>query len=75
MQTYRLGRKLKLPSTRAIKHEVLTSMWLDALKAQAVQSAQSAAIEKSDTKMQHDLRATVFSACSFAVTASAPTDL
>jgi hypothetical protein len=47
MQTHRFGRKVKLPSTRAIKHEVLTSMWRDALKAQALQSA---VIEKPDTK-------------------------
>ena len=36
MHTHRFGRKLKLPSTRAIKHEILTLMLQDALKAQAV---------------------------------------
>ena len=35
MHTYRFGRKLKLPSTVAIKHELLRMMLQDELKAQA----------------------------------------
>ncbi|MET0867760.1 MAG: hypothetical protein ABWY35_06625 [Pseudorhodoplanes sp.] len=33
MDTYRFGRKLKLPSTAAIKHELLMLMLEDELKA------------------------------------------
>jgi hypothetical protein len=36
MQTHRFGRKLKLPSTIAIKHGILSLMLQDALKAQAL---------------------------------------
>jgi hypothetical protein len=35
MHTHRFGRKLKLPSTIAIKHGILKLMLLDELKAQA----------------------------------------
>ena len=35
MHTHRFGRKLKLPSTVAIKHGILTMMLQDELKAQA----------------------------------------
>ena len=35
MQTHRFGRKLKLPSTVAIKHGILSMMLQDELKAQA----------------------------------------
>ena len=34
MHTHRFGRKLKLPSTIAIKHGILKLMLLDELKAQ-----------------------------------------
>ena len=33
MLTHRFGRKIKLPSTRAIKHEILKLMLQDHLKA------------------------------------------
>lgn len=36
MHMRRFGRKLKLPSTVAIKHEILSLMVQDALKAYAV---------------------------------------
>ena len=36
MHTHRFGRKLKLPSTIAIKHGILKMMLQDELKAQAV---------------------------------------
>jgi hypothetical protein len=36
MYTHRFGRKLKLPSTVAIKHEILRMMLQDELKAQAL---------------------------------------
>ena len=36
MHTRRFGRKLKLPSTVAIKHEILGLMVQDELKAQAL---------------------------------------
>ena len=36
MHTRRFGRKLKLPSTVAIKHEILKMMVQDELKAQAL---------------------------------------
>ena len=36
MQTHRFGRKLKLPSTMAIKHGILSKMLQDELKAQAL---------------------------------------
>ena len=39
MQTLRFGRKLKLPSTRAIKHAILSMMLHDHLKAQATEGA------------------------------------
>ena len=35
MHTHRFGRKLKLPSTIAIKHEILRMMLQDEIKAQA----------------------------------------
>ena len=35
MHAHRFGRKLKLPSTVAIKHEILRMMSQDELKAQA----------------------------------------
>jgi len=38
MQTLRFGRKLKLPSTIAIKHQILTLMLQDHLKAQGFES-------------------------------------
>jgi hypothetical protein len=47
MQTHRFGRKLKLPSTRAIKHEILTLMLRDHLKAQRLDTT---AIEGLDAK-------------------------
>lgn len=51
MQTYRFGRKVKLPSTRAIKHEVLRLMLQDARKAADLQVA---GIEEADsTKLQN----------------------
>jgi hypothetical protein len=34
MRTHRFGRKVKLPSTIAIKHEILSMMLQDVLKAQ-----------------------------------------
>ena len=37
MQTLRFGQKLKLPSTRAIKHAILSMMLHDHLKAQATE--------------------------------------
>ena len=36
MHTHRFGRKLKLPSTVAIRHEILKLMMQDELKAQAL---------------------------------------
>ena len=36
MYTHRFGRKLKLPSTMAIKHGILSMMLQDELKAQAL---------------------------------------
>jgi len=36
MHTRRFGRKLKLPSTVAVKHEILKMLMQDALKAQAL---------------------------------------
>jgi hypothetical protein len=45
MQTYRFGRKLKLPSTRSIKHEVLSRMLQDSRKAQNLNMA---TVEKAD---------------------------
>ena len=36
MPTRRFGRKLKLPSTLAIRHEILKLMMQDELKAQAL---------------------------------------
>ena len=36
MQTHRFGRKLKLPSTMAIKHGILSMMLQDELKAQTL---------------------------------------
>jgi hypothetical protein len=36
MHTHRFGRKLKLPSTLAIKHGILKMMLQDHLKAQAL---------------------------------------
>jgi hypothetical protein len=36
MQTLRFGRKLKLPSTKAIKHQILSLMLQDHLKAQGL---------------------------------------
>jgi hypothetical protein len=51
MQTYRFGRKVKLPSTRAIKHEMLRLMLQDARKAADLQVA---GIEEADsTKLQN----------------------
>jgi hypothetical protein len=39
MPTLRFGRKLKLPSTRAIKHALLSMMLQDHLKAEVVPGA------------------------------------
>jgi hypothetical protein len=36
----RFGRTLKLPSTRAIKHQILTLMLQDHLRAQAIAATQ-----------------------------------
>jgi hypothetical protein len=36
MHTHRFGRKLKLPSTMAIKHGILSMMLQDELKAQTL---------------------------------------
>ena len=36
MRTHRFGRKLKLPSTMAIKHGILRMMFQDELKAQTL---------------------------------------
>jgi hypothetical protein len=45
MYTQRFGRKLKLPSTVAIKHGILKLMLQDHLKAQAQNAATAVAID------------------------------
>jgi hypothetical protein len=47
MHTHRFGRKLKLPSTMAIKHGILKLMLQDHLKAQVLNTT---AVEGVDTK-------------------------
>lgn len=37
METRRFGRKIKLPATIAIKHQIMKLMLEDAIKAEAVQ--------------------------------------
>jgi hypothetical protein len=39
MRTQRFGRKIKLPATIAIKHQIRKSMLDDALKAEAAEKA------------------------------------
>ena len=39
MQTHRFGRKIKLPSTIAIRHQIKKSMFEDAAKAEAAERA------------------------------------
>lgn len=44
MRTQRFGRKIKLPATIAIKHQILKSMLEDALKAEAAERAAAIAL-------------------------------
>jgi hypothetical protein len=41
MQTNRFGRKIKLPATVAIKHQIRKSMLEDALRAEARERAEA----------------------------------
>jgi hypothetical protein len=41
MQTHRFGRKLKLPATSAIKHQILKSMLEDSIKAEVKERAEA----------------------------------
>jgi len=41
METRRFGRKIKLPSTIAIKHQIMRSMLEDASKAEAAERAEA----------------------------------
>ena len=48
MHTHRFGRKLKLPSTRAIKHGILKLMLQDHLKAQVLNTTAVAGVDTKD---------------------------
>jgi len=41
METRRFGRKIKLPATIAIKHQIMKLMLEDALKAEAAERSKS----------------------------------
>jgi hypothetical protein len=41
MQTHRFGRKIKLPATIAIKHQIKKSMLEDALKQEAAERSKT----------------------------------
>jgi hypothetical protein len=41
METRRFGRKIKLPATAAIKHQIMKLMLEDAIRAEAVQRAEA----------------------------------
>jgi hypothetical protein len=44
MRTHRFGRKIKLPSTIAIKHQIQKSMFEDAVKADVTERTAEGAI-------------------------------
>jgi len=48
MHTHRFGRKLKLPSTRAIKHGILKLMLQDHLDAQILKITGVAGVDTND---------------------------
>ena len=48
MQTRRFGRKIKLPATIAIKHQIRKSMLEDALKQEAAERTKAAAPQLQD---------------------------
>ncbi len=49
MRTHRFGRKLKLPATIAIKHQLRTLMYRDAV-AKAERELKQSADERADTR-------------------------
>jgi hypothetical protein len=52
MLTHRFGRKIKLPSTVAIKHQILKLMLQDCLKAQVLNTT---AIQGTDVDGREDV--------------------
>ena len=48
MHTHRFGRKLKLPSTRAIKHGILKLMLQDHLDAEILKTTDVAGVDTND---------------------------
>jgi hypothetical protein len=55
METRRFGRKLKLPATIAIKHQIRELMFEDAVKAEAGQSAEAIRLQPREVELTHGL--------------------
>jgi hypothetical protein len=48
MRTHRFGRKIKLPSTIAIRHQIKKSMLEDALKAEAAERTKAIPLQPEE---------------------------
>ena len=55
METRRFGRKLKLPATIAIKHQIRKLMFEDAVKAEAGENAEAMRLQPREVGLSHGL--------------------
>jgi hypothetical protein len=55
METRRFGRKLKLPATIAIKHQIRKLMFEDAVKAEAREKADAIRLQPREVRSSHGL--------------------
>ena len=55
METRRFGRKLKLPATIAIKHQIRRLMFEDAVKAEARERAEAIRLEPREVESRQEL--------------------
>jgi hypothetical protein len=55
METRRFGRKIKLPATIAIKHQIRKLMFDDAVKAEAKERAEAIPLQPREVWSRHDI--------------------
>ncbi len=55
METSRFGRKLKLPATIAIKHQIRKLMFEDAVRAEAKEGAEAIRLQPREVRSRHDV--------------------
>jgi hypothetical protein len=55
METRRFGRKLRLPATIAIKHQIRKLMFEDAVKAEAKERAEAIDLQPQEARSRHEI--------------------